>query len=639
MKKTKLIVGLLVVAGCITAIAASKKNPVLMTVNGKAVTLSEFEYMYHKNNQQQVAEQPLEQYLEMFKTYKLKVADAEAAGIDTTAAFIKEYNGYRNELAMPYLKDTVVEENLRKQIYEHMKYNVLASHVMLPLGKDDAENDLYKNRLDSLRQRIIAGEPFDSIALKYSVDPSVKRNGGSQGYVAVGRFPYQFEDVVYTTPIGEVSEPFTTPFGWHIVKTFDRQPDAGKVLVGHILKMYPQGADEAAKAAIAAKVDSLYNLVIEGADFEELARKESEDRGSARKGGKLPYFGKGEMVPEFEKVSFELKPGEVSKPFATRYGVHFVKKYEDKPLGSYAECRDQLSGYVESRGDVAIQSKVEQLKKQYKFSLNNKVVNRLKGETQLPDSLDTAFIERCIASTETLFTLDGKKYPVSLLGESLKGMGRATGSVAIKIIDEKINSLVRTTVLNYEKDMLEKNNADFGNLVREYRDGMLLFEISNRNVWEKATTDTEGLKTFFEANRSNYRWDTPKDKGYLIETTSDSITSLVKAELATVALDTMAQHLRKTFSKDVKITRVLAAKGENAKIDSEVFGAAKVKSEGRFVDYFVFGGKLIAKPEEVADVRGAVVADYQNYLEQQWIDTLRGKYPIWVDKKVLNMVK
>ena len=180
MKKTKLIVGLLVVAGCITAIAASKKNPVLMTVNGKAVTLSEFEYMYHKNNQQQVAEQPLEQYLEMFKTYKLKVADAEAAGIDTTAAFIREYNGYRNELAMPYLKDTVVEENLRKQIYEHMKYNVLASHVMLPLGKDDAENDLYKNRLDSLRQRIIAGEPFDSIALKYSVDPSVKRNGGSQ---------------------------------------------------------------------------------------------------------------------------------------------------------------------------------------------------------------------------------------------------------------------------------------------------------------------------------------------------------------------------------------------------------------------------------------------------------------------------
>ena len=217
-------------AGCLSVFAASKKDPVLMTVNGEPVTLSEFEYMYHKNNQQQVAKMPLDKYMDMFTVYKLKVADAKAEGIDTASAFLREFNGYRNELLMPFLLDTVAEENVAKERYERMKWNVKASHIMLPLGSDIADGKKSKARLDSIRNCILDGQSFEDLALKYSIDRSVTRNKGSMGYVTVDRFPWQFEDACFNTPVGEISPVFATDYGYHIVKVYDRRPDAGKVL-------------------------------------------------------------------------------------------------------------------------------------------------------------------------------------------------------------------------------------------------------------------------------------------------------------------------------------------------------------------------------------------------------------------------
>ena len=641
MKKTKLFVGVALVAGCFVAFAASKKDPVLMKVNGKPVTLSEFEYMYHKNNQQQVAQQPLEKYVDMFTTYKLKVADAEAAGIDTTQSFIKEYEGYRNELAMPYLRDTVAEENMRKMLYERMKTNVLASHIMLPMGKTAEENATNKARLDSLRSCILAGQPFDSLAIKYSVDRSALQNGGSMGYVSVGRFPYQFEDACYNTPVGTVSEPFTTDFGWHIVKTFDVRPDEGEVLVEHILKLYPRNATAEQKAEVKHVMDSIYSVVKGCAEFEKVAMKESEDPGSAKQGGKLPYFGHGRMVPQFDEVSFKLAKGEISEPFETQYGIHIVKKLDSRSVGDYASVRDQLTGLVGMRGNIAVDSKVEQLLKQYKLSENDKLIKRLKAEVTLPDSLDDKFIDKYLNSNEQLFTLAGNKYPLSELISRMGRPGRMTGEQAYRFIDARLKDTEREVVLEYEKQQLEKNNKDFGNLVREYRDGMLLFEVSNRNVWQKAQTDTEGLKAYFEAHRSEYKWDAPKYKGYLVETTGDSITRIAKQRIAELGSDTIVTALRKELGKNLKVVRVLAAKGENAKVDSEMFGGEKVvaKEKDKYKDYFVFGGKLVAKPEEVGDVRGQVVADYQSYLEKQWDAELHKKYPVEIDKKVLKQVK
>lgn len=641
MKKTKLTVGVLFVAGCISLFAASKKDPVLMTVNGKPVTLSEFEYMYHKNNQQQVAKQPLDKYIDMFTVYKLKVADAEAAGIDTTAAFVKEFNGYRNELLQPFLIDTVAEEKFAKDIYERMKVNVKASHIMLPLGKDAAESKVFEARLDSIRNCAISGQSFEDLAMKYSVDRSVKQNKGSMGYVTVGRFPWQFEDACYNTPVGEISPVFKTDFGYHIVKTYDRRPDQGKVQVEHILKLYPRNATEEQKAAVKAKVDSIYDVVKAGADFEEVAKKESEDPGSARKGGQLPLFGRGEMVPEFEAVSYELPVDSISKPFATRYGVHIVKKLGSQQIGSYADLHEQLVGMVKNsqRGNLAYDAKVDQLKKQYKLTINSDLLKKLKDEVSSPNGLDSTFIAKHENSKETIFTVDGQAYPLSLLISEFKGFGKIKGDVASNMLESRLDKLTTDKVVDLEKNNIEKNNADFRNLINEYRDGMLLFEISNRKVWNKGATDTKGLEEYFEANRSKYKWSEPKYKGYLVQTTGDSISKVVKAKINTIGADSLMRVLRRDYSKFLKIEKVLVSKGENAMVDSYVFGGSKVKPEGKYKDYFVCKGEIITQPEELSDVRGQVVSDYQNELEQQWVDQLKKDYPVSIDKKVYKKIK
>lgn len=642
MKNTKLLVGILAVAGTLSVFAASKKDPVLMTVAGKPVTLSEFEYMYHKNNQQQAAQQPLDKYLKMFTTYKLKVADAEAAGIDTTAAFKREFEGYRSELAMPYLHDSAAEEAAMREIYERLKYNVRASHIMLPLGRDIKENNARKARLDSIRACALNGESFDSLAVKFSADRSAVRNHGDMGFVSVGVFPYEFEDACYSTPEGEISEPFRTNYGWHIVKTFERRPDAGEVLVEHILKLYPRNATEEQKAQAKHAMDSIYELVKNDADFEALARKESQDPGTARNGGKLPWFGRGRMVPEFEKVSYELQNGEISEPFETAYGVHIVKKLDSRQVGSYEDEKNHVKAILNDspKASVALMSGIDKLKKQYRLMRNVELMNKLKAEVTTPDSLNDAFVDKYKNSNETLFELNGKAYPLSLaIKENLKQRGRMADEVAYSTLEGLATQAETNAVIELEKQMLEENDPDFKNLMNEYRDGMLLFEISNRKVWDKAATDTAGLRAYFEANRAKYKWDSPKYKGYLIQTTGDSVTRLVKERISQLEPDSMVMKLRKEFSKDMRITKVLVAKGENPRVDSEVFGAEKVKPTDKYTDYFVYGGKLLAKPEEVSDVRGPVVSDYQNQLETEWVEWLRKEYPVEVDEKVLKSVK
>lgn len=642
MKKTKLFVGMLIAAGCLSVYAASGKDPVLMKVNGEPVTLSEFEYMYHKNNQQQMSSQPLDKYVDMFSLYKMKVADAKAEGIDTTAAFRREFEGYRNELAAPYLVDTAAEEALLRAIYERMHYNVKASHIMHPKGKDAASDAKNRALLDSLRTCVLNGESFDSLALRYSVDQSVVRNKGSMGYVSVGRFPYQFEEKCFETPVGEVSEPFTTSFGWHIVKTFEKVPDAGKVEAAHILKLYPRNATDEQKAEVRRKMDIIYKQLKDGADFEELARKESEDPGSASKGGVLPAFGRGMMVPEFEKVSFELKPGEISEPFETAYGVHVVKKIGMQPLAPYAEVRDNLLSMIkrDERGLVGRNAKLAELKKQYKLERNEAVIGRMTSEIAALDSLDAGFVSRYATSNETLFTLGGKTYPVSLLAESLSAMAKVPAAQYASALKSNIDMVIDREVAELEKQRLETKDADFRNLVNEYRDGMLLFEVSNRKVWNKASADREGLEAFFEKNRNDYKWTSPKCKGILVQTTGDSISQAIKVRIAGIEdNDTIVKVIRKEFGKDAKVERVLVDKGENKLVDSEIFGAPRQKLEGKMTDYFLVDGRLISKPEDLRDVMGQVIADYQTYLENEWVAYLKKTYPVEVNKKVLKMVK
>ena len=310
MKKGLLSLTLAVGSLC-SAVAGTEGDAVLMTINGKPVTLSEFEYLYHKNNSQQVAPQSIEDYLQMFITYKQKVADAEAEGIDKTQAFQTEFDGYRRELAAPYLTDTSVEDSIVAAIYERMKEEVDVSHIMIPVQTPQSSPAQQRELLDSIRTAIIGGSDFAELAKQFSIDRSASVNGGHLGWVTAGRFPYMFEDAVYNTPVGSISEIVQTPFGIHIVKVSGRRPSSGQVLVEHILKL-TQGMSPEEAALQKERIDSIYEVVTgSDVDFADVARRESQDPGTASKGGRLPWFGIGQMVPQFEKMAFELEPGQI----------------------------------------------------------------------------------------------------------------------------------------------------------------------------------------------------------------------------------------------------------------------------------------------------------------------------------------
>jgi peptidyl-prolyl cis-trans isomerase SurA len=644
------LLSLLLAAACVFgAFAKQEADPVLMTIDKKQVKLSEFEYLYKKNNAQQTTVQPVDDYLKMFVVYKLKVAEAEKAGIDQTDQFKTELAGYSKDLAEPYLTDDQAREALTQTIYDRLKEEIDVSHIMISLGTDKASNNRQIALLDSLRTEILAGRAdFADVADKYSIDPQVGNNHGHMGSMSSLQYPYTFEDAAYNTPVGEISPVTKTQFGYHIIKVNSRQNARGEVRAQHIL-LLTRGKSPEQVAQQKARIDSIYNLVVAGADFSELAKQYSEDPGSAAKGGQLEWFGPGRMVPEFEQAAYSLKPGEVSQPFATSYGYHIILCNETRPqqLESYEVMAPRIQRVIQrdNRREIPKQEKIRKLSARYNTTIDNKVVKSINDEIAKEGGLSTDLAEKYLSDQRTVVSVDkgkGKATVANLFDKITVGAETITPQNASDMISDAAQQLADETTINYERDNLVNENADYRNLLNEYRDGMLLFEISDREVWSKAKNEPEGLKEYFDNNRSKYTtWNEPKFKGFVVFATSDSIMNAAQTYLNTnnVARNQVVDNLRQKFGKEIKAERVLAAKGENAIIDNIAFGGERPKTNSKWTFYFPYDNSIISQPEEPDDERGTVTADYQNYLEGQWVDYLKSAHKVKVNQKVLTQFK
>lgn len=629
----KYLVSAAVLGAVLLAVNAKKNDPVLMTVNGRQVPLSEFEYLYKKNNSQQLQPQTIDEYVDMFVNYKLKVADAEAAGLDTTAAFRQELNKYCNDLARPYLRDKALEDSLAKASYDHMLEAVTVSHIMIPSGQSPADLDNAYSTLDSLRNAIISGKTtFEDAAQQYSVDRASKVRGGLMGVVVPGRFPWTFEDMAYNTPVGQISPVVNSGFGLHLIRVEKREPAKGEVHAAHILKL-TRDMPEDKVAAVKESIDSIYKVVTApGADFAEVATRESQDPGSARKGGDLGWFTSGTMVQPFDSISFAMADGEISEPFKTSFGYHIIKRYEHRGIAPFEDMREQILKQMErdQRGTMPEQRRLQQLAKEFKAEL-------------FPSSIDAYAADP--NDKLPAYTIQGKTTPVAKIAAELKASGMAPADSAefAETLRQMAELKMYDEVLETARQRLLADNADYRNLTNEYRDGILMFEISNRNVWERASKDTEGLEKFFQDHRGNYKFDTPKYKAFVVFASNDSLANEAKnyaESLGTPDPATFAEKMRERFGRDVKVERVIAAKGENAITDYLGFGAARPASNNsRWNHYFAVAGKVIDAPEEAIDVKGAVTNDYQTELERQWLEKIRNKYKVKINRKVLKEVK
>ena len=585
----KVILSIILLAGAMMGFAQEDK--VLMTINGEPVMLSEFLYIYEKNNQESSLEKKsMEEYLDLFINFKLKVAEAIAQGVDTTEAFKKELAGYRAQATPKYMQDNEAIDSLVQLSYNRQANVRRAAHIAIqcPANVDSATMAAAEAKIQLARERVTTGvekkvkqgrkwvtvrepEAFADVAREMTDDPAGKENGGELGWIQVFRFVYPFEDAVYNTPVGEVTEVFRSPYGLHIALV-EEERAFEEVHAAHIMKMMPRGSEG---MAIDAKkhIDSLYQVVLAGADFAEIATAHSDDKGSAVRGGDLGWFGRGMMVQPFENITFDMQPGEMSEPFPTRFGWHFVKLYEKRGIQPLDSMRQQLLNQV--KRDVRYQE------------AEKSFINKTRAEYNLPAEMSN---------------------------------------------DE---------VKAYADAHLEEKYADLRNLVREYHDGILLFDVSLREVWDKANKDTEGLATFFKANKKNYTWDAPRYKGYIIYAKDEKVAKAAKQIIKSANADSVMSYINQRVNVDsvqyVRVERGLWTEGKNAAVDKYAFKSKTAEyTPTEEFPIVVPVGKVIKAPEEYTDVRGQVTTDYQDHLEKLWVQTLRDKYPVVVNEEVLE---
>ncbi len=480
------------------------------------------------------------------------------------------------------------------------------------------------------------GADFGEMAVKYSYDRSAARNFGNMGYIRSGILPYPFEKVAYDTPVGEMSPVFEdAPYGFHIIKVTDERQVEGDVSARHILKL-TKGLSPDDAAAKKAQIDSIATLLKNGADFEDLARRESEDPGSAIRGGNLGFFGRGIMVPEFEQAAFSLKPGEMSEPFSTAYGYHIVQTLERKPLPTLNESRSHILEMM-SRDERSVLPQKEFLSKvraEHGIDVSSEAMNAVRSIVEGSHDRSAA-LKALRVSSLVLAEFPSRKLKVSDVVERMTELPEVDlGILFSYYVDECIDN----ETIELAKAHLAETNTDYRNLVNEYRDGILLFEISNRNVWERSSVDVEAQNSFFRQNRTAYSWDVPHFKGYVISATSDSVASEIQGFLAKnpINKDMLSVSLEDRFGADVKVEHILAAKGENKIIDNIAFGGAEVSPEGKWVAWFPYAYKIIDVPEEASDVKSVLVSDLQQQLEADWVKSLRSKYKVKINRKAIR---
>ena len=588
----KVLLSIVLLAGSLMSFAQEDK--VLLTINGEPVMLSEFLYIYEKNNQESSLEKKsMEEYLDLFINFKLKVAEAIAQGVDTTEAFKKELAGYRAQATPKYMQDNEAIDSLVQLSYNRQANVRRAAHIAIqcPANADSATMAAAEAKIQLARERVTTGvekkvkqgrkwvtvrepEAFADVAREMTDDPAGKENGGELGWIQVFRFVYPFEDAVYNTPVGEVTEVFRSPYGLHIALV-EEERAFEEVHAAHIMKMMPRGSEG---MAIDAKkhIDSLYQVVLAGADFAEIATAHSDDKGSAVRGGDLGWFGRGMMVQPFENITFDMQPGEMSEPFPTRFGWHFVKLYEKRGIQPLDSMRQQLLNQV--KRDVRYQE------------AEKSFINKTRAEYNLPAEMSN---------------------------------------------DE---------VKAYADAHLEEKYADLRNLVREYHDGILLFDVSLREVWDKANKDTEGLATFFKANKKNYTWDAPRYKGYIIYAKDEKVAKAAKQIIKSANADSVMSYINQRVNVDsvqyVRVERGLWTEGKNAAVDKYAFKSKTAEyTPTEEFPIVVPVGKVIKAPEEYTDVRGQVTTDYQDHLEKLWVQTLRDKYSVAVNEEVLKALE
>lgn len=611
------------------------QDNVILTLNDSKIYKSEFEQIYWKNKKEKVAtKDDLDEYIKLFVNFKLKVLAAENDGLDTMKKFINELNGYKVQLEKPYLIDTSINESLIKEAYNRTVNEINASHIMVKLPPNPTPKDTLKawGKIDSIRKIVIKRGNFEEIAEEISEDPSARFNKGNLGYFNAFKMIYTFEDAAYTTPIGKISNPIRTRYGYHIVKPNSLRKARGRVKTAHIMiAVDPNEKKENINAE--EKINSIYNKLNNNESFKELAKEYSDDRNSARKSGELGWISSGgNFYQEFENAVFSLKnDGEISAPFKTPNGWHIVKRLAYETVGDYDKLKYELKNKIQkdARAEKTRTSFIEKLKIEYSLEekLNPNNIQRI--ITNKNFDIDKYLINKeSKYSKDIILKFATKEFTnfdfISYLSKA-KAVEQSKSNK--KTIVDQFNNFINREIIEYEKTQLIIKHPEFKALLKEYRDGILLFEISDQKIWSKAIKDTSGLNEFYKVNKNNWMWPnrvvaevfTYKDKKEIKKAYSRKKKGINLGDFTKTTLDSF---------DDYNTTYESLKKGLN----KPVF----INGQWIFINVLE---KLPARPKYLGEAEGLIVSAYQNYLEQEWLEELKKENKIEVNYDVLYSIK
>jgi peptidyl-prolyl cis-trans isomerase SurA len=664
MKNFKLIVILsLFISFTLTANAqGSFYKKELVNIGGQKISVADFMKVYNKNRGQDSIS--VQDYLDLYINFKLKVMEAESKKMDTARSFIRELRGYRKQLAKPYFVDEKVSNALVKEAYQRKLYDIRASHILIRLKPDASPDDTLKawNKINKIRKEILNGKDFSKAAIAYSEDPSTQDrkaipgkqrarhgNHGDLGYFSVFNMVYPFENAAYKTAVGKISPIVRTRFGYHLIKVTDKRPAMGMAQVAHIFVRLSPDASPADTTNGWQKINNIYKKIQGGMSFEEAARKYSEDKGSSNKGGKLPKFTSNRIVPEFIEQIDVLNPGQISKPFRTNYGYHIIKLISIKHPGTFEQEEQSLRDRMErsERAKKSKESVLAQIKKEHHLQIDEKAL------ATLFSSIDSSFLkgkfvaDSLIQMTQPVMWIGKKPNKTAFTQYDLarylqQHQRQRKGLTTEQFLQKLFNQFVDKKCIAFENQHLEDFYPEFKDLMNEYHDGILLFNLMDKKVWSKAIEDSSGLKSFYQSHAQDYQWE-ERVEAEIFETQKQWMGQLIKMVEAAPDKKELA---RKIIAKKIRTIPVLKADtGIFQKEDKKVLGEIEWKkglSKPLLSDVenkvsLIYIEKIVPPATKTfEEARGLVTARYQDYLEKQWIKQLKKKYPVLINQKVLN---
>ncbi|MFT3793891.1 peptidylprolyl isomerase [Flavobacterium sp.] len=646
----QLLFGLLLSFSAVTY-AQNVKKEVLFTIDNKPYYTDEFARVYNKNLDlvKDESQKDLTQYLELFIGYKLKINKANKLGLQNGTTYQNELKSYRTQLSKNYVTDSKVTKELVDEAYQRSLKEVKASHILITVDENASPEDTLKayNKIVDLRKRVMAGEDFGKLAQENSQDPSAKENKGDLGYFSSFRMVYAFESAAFKTPKGKISNPIRTRFGYHIVKVDDVRDNRGEIQVAHIMILNPKPEDTD-KDKAKNTINEIYKKLQQGEKFEDLAKQFSEDKSSSSKGGQLNRFGSGQLSSEeFENVAFSLtKDKPVSQPFQTKFGWHIVKLIERFPLKTFDEMKPELENKVgkDDRSRLITNSLNEKLRKKYPIKRNEKLY------AAAAKAVTADFYENKWDLPKDTKPFDGKLFTIQdkdvtgtdflkfiatqqKAGSGIRPVGKMVDKMYEKFVDEQLNA--------YYNDHLETEFPEFAAVMEEYRDGLLLFDLMEKEIWEKSKTDTIGLKNFYDTRKTNYQWKNRADVVIISSTNEKMIKEVQKMLKKGSTPDQIKEKLNTKDKVEVMTNAGTFEEGNDALPKGLQFkeGISEITKDGQY--YFVtkVNKVLPAGIKTLEECKGKCINDYQQYLEQRWVDDLKTEFTVKTNPEVFERVK